>query len=187
LRGTRQSVTPRIDPTQTDPLQVDPLQIFSSVLEPVTFDQRAHLQHANQLTPLNQFIDALSPDPPSRHNFELLVHTYLQNPSTREQEEAQLVDTFKTWSAAEPGVLRVMTDSPRLAQAQPRAQQLAELGALGLEAVSYLSSGRPADAGWKAAKLAVLDDAEKPQALVRFTIIKPLRDLVNAVPESPGK
>jgi hexosaminidase len=50
-----------------------------------------------------------------------------------------------------------------------------------------LASGRPADAGWKAAKLAVLDDAEKPQALVRFTVIKPLRDLVAAVPDSPDK
>jgi hexosaminidase len=80
-----------------------------------------------------------------------------------------------------------MASSPRLAQAQPRAQQLAELGALGLEAVSYLSSGRPAAAGWKAEKLAVLDAAEKPQALVRFTIIKPLRDLVDAVPESADK
>jgi hypothetical protein len=35
--------------------------------------------------------------------------------------------------------------------------------------------------------LAILDAAEKPQALVRFTVIKPLRDLVNAVPEAPGK
>jgi hexosaminidase len=55
---------------------------------------------------------------------------------------------------------------------------------MGLEAVSYLSSGQAADAGWKAAKLAVLDDAETPQALVRFTVIKPLRDLVNAVPDA---
>jgi hexosaminidase len=167
--------------------QIEPLQILASVLEPVTFDQRAHMQHANQLTPLNQLVDALSPDPPSRHTFESLAHTYLQNPAARKEEATKLVATFKTWIAAEPGVLQVMASSPRLAQAQPRAQQLTELGALGLEAVSYLSSGRPADAGWKAEKLAVLDDAEKPQALVRFTVIKPLRDLVDAVPESPSK
>ncbi len=167
--------------------QTDSLQILASVLEPVTFDQRAHTQHANQLTPLNQFVDALSPDPLSRHNFELLARTYLQDPAARKEEETKLVATFKTWIAAEPGVLRVMASSPRLAQAQPRAQQLTELGTLGLEAVSYLSSGSPAYAGWKAEKLAMLDDAEKPQALVRFTVIKPLRDLVNAVPESSNK
>jgi hexosaminidase len=77
-----------------------------------------------------------------------------------------------------------MGGSPRLAQAEPRAQQLAELGTVGLEAVSYLSSGLPAAAGWKAGRLAVLDDAEKPQAFVRFSVINPMRDLVNAVQEA---
>jgi len=177
LRGTQQMGSPL----------VDSLQILASVLEPVTFDQRAHMQHANQLTPLNQFVDALSPDPPSRHNFESLAHTYLQNPAARKEEEIKLTAIFKAWIAAEPGLLQVMASSPRLAQVQPRAQQLTELGALGLEVISYLSSGQPAGAGWKAVKLAVLDDADKPQALVRFTVIKPLRDLVNAVSESPDK
>jgi hexosaminidase len=167
--------------------QIDALQILASVLEPVTFNQRAHMQHPNQLTPLNQLIDALSPDPPSRHNFELLARIYLQNPAARKQEGSELAATFRTWITAEPALLQVMATSPRLAEAPPRARQLTELGALGFEALSYLSSGRPADAGWKAQKLAVLDDAEKPQALVRFTVIPPLRDLVNAVPEIPGK
>jgi hexosaminidase len=167
--------------------QIEPLQILTSVLEPVTFNERAHMQHPNQLTPLNQLIDALPPDPPSRHKFELLVATYLQNPATRFQEEADLTAEFKAWAAAEPGILRLMAGSPTLALAEPRAQQLTTLGATGLEAVSYLSSGVPAVVGWKAQQLALLDEAEKPQALVRFTVIKPLRDLVSAVPEAPIK
>jgi hexosaminidase len=82
----------------------------------------------------------------------------------------------------------LMAGSPKLALAEVRAQQLTILGATGLEAVSYLSSGMPAPAGWKAQRLALLDEAEKPQVLVRFTVIKPLRDLVSAVPEAaPSK
>ncbi|MGB2606057.1 MAG: family 20 glycosylhydrolase [Candidatus Sulfotelmatobacter sp.] len=165
--------------------QIGPLEILASVLEPVTFDERAHLQHENQLTPLDQLVDAIPPDPPSRHNFELLMRAYLQDPATRLQEEAELTTNFKAWIAAEPEILHLMAGSPRLAQAESRAQQLTELGTVGVEAVSYLSSGLPAPAGWKAPRMAVLDDAEKPQALVRFTMIKPLRDLVGAVPESP--
>jgi len=164
--------------------QVGSLQILASVLEPVPFDARAHQQHANQLTPLDLLVDALPPDPPSRHNFELLTRIYLQNPGARSQEERELTAHFNAWITAEPEILRLMGGSPLLAQAEPRAQQLAELGTVGLEAVSYLSSGLPSSAGWKAQKLAVLDEAEKPQALVRFTVIKPLRDLVNAVPEA---
>jgi hexosaminidase len=167
--------------------RIGPLEILASVLEPVTFDDRAHLQHPNQLTPLNQLVDAIPADPPSRHNFELLMRAYLQDPATRFKEETELTTNFKAWIAAEPDILQVMAGSPRLARAESRAQQLIELGTVGLEAVSYLSSGLPAPAGWKAPRMAVLDDAEKPQALVRFTVIKPLRDLVDAVPEAPNK
>jgi hexosaminidase len=166
--------------------QIAPLQTLASVLEPVPFDERAHLQHANQLTPLDLLVDALPPDPPSRHNFELLVHAYLQHPGGRTGAQTELTGKFNEWINGEPGILRLMADSPLLAQAEPRAQQLSELGTVGLEAVSILSSGLPAAAGWKGARLAVLDEAEKPQALVRFTVLKPLRDLVNAVPEAGG-
>jgi hexosaminidase len=167
--------------------QIDPLHTLASVLEPVTFNERAHMQHPNQLTPLNQLVDALPSDPPSRHNFELLMRAYLQGPAARLQEETELTAQFKAWIAADLGILHLMANSPTLAQAEPRAQQLADLGTVGLEAISYLSSGLPAPAGWKAPRLAVLDEAEKPQALVRFTVIQPLRDLVNAVPEAPNK
>jgi hexosaminidase len=166
--------------------QIGPLQILASVVEPVPFDERAHLQHANQLTPLDLLVDALPPDPPSRHNFELLTRAYRQNPAARTQEERELSARFNAWITAEPGILRLMAESPLLAQAEPRAHQLTELGTVGLEAVSHLSSGLPAQAGWKAKSLAVLDEAERPQALVRFTVIKALHDLVNAVQESPG-
>lgn len=163
--------------------QIEPLPILASVLEPVSFHERAHIEHPNQLTPLNQLIDALPPDPPSRHNLEVLVRAYLRDPPTRFEEEAELTANFKAWIGAEPGILRFMARSPTLALAESRAQQLTRLGTVGMEAISYLSSGLPAAAGWKAQQLAVLDEAEKPQALVRFTMIKPLRDLVGAVPE----
>jgi hexosaminidase len=167
--------------------QIDPLHTLASVLEPVTFNERAHMQHPNQLTPLNQLVDALPPDPPSRQNFELLMRAYLRSPAARLQEETELTTDFKAWIAVAPGILHLMAGSPTLALAESRAQQLTELGTTGIEAISYLSSGLPAAGGWKAQKLAVLDEAEKPQALVRFTVIKPLRDLVNAVPEAPTK
>ena len=166
---------------------IGPLFTLASVLEPVTFNERAHMQHPNQLTPLNQLVDALPPDPPSRHNLELLVRTYLQGPANRLQEESELTTDFKAWITAAPGILHLMAGSPILALAESRAQQLAELGTTGIEAISYLSSGLPAAADWKAQKLAVLDEADKPQALVRFTVTKPLRDLVDAVPEAPNK
>jgi hexosaminidase len=167
--------------------EISPLQTLASIIEPVTFDERAQIQHPNQLTPLDQLVDSLPPDPPSRHNFELLMRSYLQDPATRLQEQAELTTRFKAWIAAEPGILHLMAGSANLAQEESLAPQLTVLGTIGLEAVSYISSRLPAPAGWKAEKLAVLAEAAKPRAVVQFTVIKPLRDLVQAVPEAPNE
>ena len=167
--------------------EIAPLEVLASVLEPVSFDDQEAQQHPNQLTPLNHLADALPPDPPSRHDFELLTRNYLQGPAARKKEEAELIADFRAWIAAEPQLLPLLANSPQLAEAEGRAQQLAELGSAGFEAVSYLSSGQCAGAGWKAQKLVVVTEAEKPQALVRFTVIKPIRDLVSAVCETPAR
>jgi hexosaminidase len=167
--------------------EISPLHTLASIIEPVTFDERAQIQHPNQLTPLDQLVDSLPPDPPSRHNFELLIRSYLQDPATRLQEETELTTHFKAWIAAEPGILHLMAASANRAQEESLAPQLTVLGTIGLEAVSYISSRLPAPAGWKAEKLAVLGEAAKPRAVVQFTVIKPLRDLVQAVPEAPNE
>jgi len=163
--------------------QIDALRPLAAVLEPVNFDGRSgwsQTHSVNTLTPLHNLVDALPPDPPSRHDFGDLMSTYLQDPVAHPEEEDELDDTFRSWTA-QPDLIGLMSGSPQLADALPRAEQLTELGAIGIEALSYLSSGVPAPPGWKAQKLAILDDAEKPVALTRFTVLKPLRDLVNEV------
>ncbi|MGA8530210.1 MAG: family 20 glycosylhydrolase, partial [Acidobacteriaceae bacterium] len=163
--------------------QIDALQPLMQVLEPVNFDTRAGYSEKHGVTtlaPLDNLVDALPPDPPSRHDFANVVSTYLQDPIARPDLESALTATFRSWMGG-PQEMELMSASPQLAAALPRAQQLTELGTLGLEAVGYLSSGVAAPAGWKAQQLALLNEAEKPVAMVKFTVLKPLRDLVNEV------
>lgn len=163
--------------------QIEALRPLMAVLEPVDFDTRSQWSQAHgvtTLTPMNSLVDALPPDPPSRHDFGDLMSTYLEDPVGHPEEEEALASTFRSWSV-QPELMGLMSGSPQLAEALPRAQQLAELGTMGLEALSYLSSGVPAPPGWKAAKLAILDEAGKSVALTRFTVVKALRDLVNEV------
>jgi hexosaminidase len=47
--------------------QIDALRTFASAMEPVTFGERYQAQHTDQLTALDRFVDAVRPDPPSRH------------------------------------------------------------------------------------------------------------------------
>jgi hexosaminidase len=158
---------------------IEPLRILASVLQPIGFDQRYQAQHTSQLTPMAHLIDAVRPDPPSLHGMPLLVHAYLagNNPDAGEQLEA----IFNRWIAAGPLAESLMTASPLLKDAAPRAQQLVDLGTTGQQALNYLAKHEAAPAGWAQSRLALIDQAQQPAGLVRFTVLDPLRDLVKAV------
>jgi hexosaminidase len=164
--------------------RIAPLQTLAAVLQPVNFDTRGSWSDRHGVTtlmPLDNLVDALPPDPPSRHDFEELMSTYLQNPDSRPEQQAALTAIFRSWMEDQPERELLMAESPRLAEALPRASQLTEMGAMGIEAMGYLMSGVSAPAGWKTEKLKVLDEAEQPVALTRFTVVQPMRDLVNEV------
>ena len=68
-----------------------------------------------------------------------------------------------------------------MSDAAIRAQQLGELGSLGLNTLSVLNPNNPALHGMALgqARSVAIDDAAKPAALVRFTFLDSLRKLVN--------
>jgi hexosaminidase len=161
---------------------IDALRVFASVLEPVSFGERYRGQHTSQITPLDNLVDAVRPDPPSRHRIATLVRELLKSPSASEKTRAELDGEFKSWIAASPAVAAQMNQSPLLATARPRLEQLKQLATTGEESLSYLKGGK-APAGWKKAKLAQIEAARKPQVLVRFTFLDPLEQMVKAVKE----
>ncbi len=158
--------------------RIEPLRVLASVLQPVGFDQRYEMQHTSQLTPMDHLIDAVRPDPPSRHEMQLLVKTYLANhdPAAR----AELASIFESWIAAGPKAQALMTAAPLLRDPAPRAQQLTDLGTVGVEALQYLENHEAPPGKWPQAKQEVIDEARKPVGLVRFTVLEPLGDLVKA-------
>jgi len=158
--------------------QIEPLRVLAGVLQPVGFDERYEMQHTSQLTPMDHLIDAVRPDPPSRHRMQALVKAYLGNhdPAAR----AELAAAFESWIVAGPKAHALMESAPLLQDPAPRAQQLADLGTAGLESLTYIEKREAPPAGWSQAKLAVIDDARKPVGLVRFTVLDPVADLVKA-------
>ena len=161
--------------------QIDGLRVLAGVLQPVGFDERYDLQHTTQLTPMNHLIDAVRPDPPSRHEVQLAVAEYLKNPAGNEAARTKLTAWFQEWVAAAPKAQQLMT-APLLQSGAIRAQQLGELGSAGLEALDHLAKNQSAPSGWKQSKLSLIESAKKPDGMVRFTVLEPMQQLVNAVP-----
>jgi hexosaminidase len=157
---------------------IEPLRTLASVLQPVGFSERYELQHTTQLTPMDHLIDAVPPDPPSRHGMEVLVRDYLANHDAKTGEKLEGI--FDHWIAAGPQALALMQKAPLLNNAEPRAQQLVELGTMGQQALKYIANHQSAPAGWAQTKLELIKQAEKPDGKVRFTVLDPMRELVKA-------
>jgi hexosaminidase len=160
---------------------IDALRVFASALQPVPFGERYRGQHTSQLTALDLLVDAVLPDPPSRHEMPVLVTNLLKSAKATSEARTQLSRTFQSWTAAVPIVQAQMNHSPLLATARPRLDQFAQLASTGQQALNYLG-GKPAPAGWKKSKLAEIEAARKSQVLVRFTVLDAMHGLVNAVP-----
>jgi hexosaminidase len=163
--------------------QIDALRTFASAMEPVSFSERYQAQHTDQLTALDRFVDAVRPDPPSRHWFEMAVKRFLANPKDDTADGTALALWLTHLADAVPTVRQQLLTSPRLADVSTRADQLLELTAMGHEALRYLTSGQKAPAGWKRKQMQTLDEVKKPSAMVRFTFSSAMSDLVNAVAE----
>ena len=78
--------------------EIGPLRMFSSVLEPVSFGERYKGQHTNQpnWTPLDNLVDAVRPDPPSRHDINRLTHVFLRAPLNSPEAKASLEQAFQS-------------------------------------------------------------------------------------------
>jgi hexosaminidase len=158
------------------------LRHFASAFEPVSFGERADTQHTTQLTPLTSFVDAVVPDPPIRHQVELATRQLLQPGSSADRAAAAEVlnNFFATAASSVAPVEAIMANDPRLQSIRSRAEQLAQLAAIGAQAVAYRNTRTPAPAQWKQASLAAIAEAKKPSGLVRFHFLEALTQLVNA-------
>ncbi len=162
---------------------IAPLKTLVAALSPETFSGRIRQQHPTPDTPLTRLVDATVPDCPVCLQLPSWVDGFLTDAPNFLQNEAELSRTFKSWRDIKPAADVILANAPILQEAEPRIQQLSSMGQTGLEAIAYLQSGVAPPAGWKDAKLALLDEAAKPSALVRFVWLPYFRRLVIAAAE----
>ncbi len=188
-------------------LERDPgaLDVLASVLEPISFGERSQRQHTNGYTSIDRLVDATIADPPSRQQIAGDVDALTGDvtvPPVKEEDEdlridlsgdvpagpvpsagiaaQQLRQRFLSWQAAEPRLLQDVRRTPRLNDAGTRVEQLGALSEVGLSALTYLESHTKPPAEWQATQLAIIDSAQQPSALVRFTFLHSMRKLVIA-------
>jgi hexosaminidase len=157
------------------------LELYASVLEPTNLGERAHVQHTDRLTSLDLLVDAVVEDPPSREEIASEVDAAVSGHGAEAKLAIQkLKARFTGWQAAGPEIASLAATRVRLNDQAARAAQFSALGAAGLEALEYLEVHAAPAAGWKDAKLALLEDAKKPSGMVKFDFLPGLQKLIEA-------
>jgi hexosaminidase len=164
---------------------VAPLNTLVSVLEPVKEYRRGQLRPATMLSPLTGLVDAVRADSEVGRQFATMVDGLLTDAPRFQLYRQGLVELMTRWRNSATMLNTMIDKSPALDEARPLASDLSQIGATGLEALTYISEGVTPPAQWREAKLALLDQAAKPKAALEFAVIAPLRELVIAAGELP--
>jgi len=158
----------------------DALDVFASVIEPVSFGDREDNQHTDSYTTLDRLVDAVVADPPARQEIVRDTDEFLEHGPGSEAAEIHLRRRFEAWQQAAPLLEASASRSGRLSDAVSRARQLGALAESGLEALAFFDMHTVPPAEWANGRQAVIADAQKPSALVRFVFLPALQKLVEA-------
>jgi hexosaminidase len=160
---------------------IAPMRQLLGLLEPANPFTRGQ----TQLTPLTSLTDIAIPDPAERFDIETLVDAAVKNPTGRQTEVKELEERFQTWRDL-PLALAFSNGSPRIMEASDIAGDVARLGAVGSEALLYLSTGTPGPKEWLDQNFEFLKRLEETKAVIRVAVTPSMRKLITAAAQGRG-
>lgn len=158
------------------------LRVLADVVEPVKdynrwSDEKGPIDfHA----PLTHLIDAVYPESDTALEFANLVQQYTKSGYKDQAAAAQIRTWLMLWRNNDAKLHAELGQSSLLEEDAPLSQNLAMLGAAGLQALDYLDKGQPEPDLWKTQQLAVIDQAKKPVAGLLLMVTAPVQQLVEA-------
>ena len=165
------------------------LRALADVVEPVKdynrwSDEKGPIDfHA----PLTHLIDAVYPESDTAIEFANLVQQYTKSGYKDQGAAAQIRTWLMLWRNNDAKLHAELGQSSLLEEDAPLSQNLAMLGAAGLQALDYLDKGQPEPDLWKTQQLAVIDQAKKPVAGLLLMVTAQVQQLVEASAQTPQK
>jgi len=158
------------------------LRALADVVEPVKdynrwSDEKGPIDfHA----PLTHMIDAVYPESYTALEFTNLVQQFVHSGYKDHATEAQIRAWLTLWRDNDAKLRPLLLQSALLQENIPVSQNLAMLGAAGLQALDYLDRGQPEPDLWKTQQMAVIEQAKKPVAGLLLMVVAPVQQLVDA-------
>jgi hexosaminidase len=155
----------------------DALRVLAEASEALGIAGRRIARRYTSLVPLNRFVDAV---PPESELVRGLEHDVAALPESL-SATAELHAMFAEWAENGTRLRPLAQDNSLVAELLPLADNLAQTGQIGLQALEYLEKGAAAPAEWVDEQNRELDRLEKPIAEVRLAAVRPVRLLLRKI------
>jgi len=120
------------------------------------------------------------PESDSARDFSNRVQQFGQSGYKDRVVEAQIREQLTLWRDNDAKLNPLLQRSALLQEDIPVSQNLAMIGAAGLQALDYLDKGLPEPDLWKTQQMAVIDQSKKPVAGLLLMVVNPVQQLVDA-------
>lgn len=166
----------------TGDYDITALKTLVDVLEPVKFYHRVSAKEVNYTThsPYGRIVDAARPDARIARQFNTLVDTFLKHRNNGSMYN-ELRGYLKLWINNRKTLEPTLQKTPALKEIEPLSSELAEVSALGLQALVHIKSNKRATASWRQNALAQVKRASKSKGQVEIAVMKGIRALVEKV------
>jgi hexosaminidase len=172
---------------------VPALRVLAGAVRPVGLDGRQDLDQKagieeTALTPMNRLVDAVPPESQSARGFTDLVNALIAGKFADRKAETSVRDQLAIWRDNHARLESQLQQSAVLKELEPVSENLASLGAAGLQALGYIDRGEKPAPEWKAQTLALIEKTEDPdpRAEVYIAVAPAIEDLVNAASSESG-
>ncbi|HXN29353.1 MAG TPA: family 20 glycosylhydrolase [Candidatus Acidoferrales bacterium] len=128
--------------------------------------------------PLNRMVDAISPESEEARKFSAAVDQFVASKFQDRAAESYLRGKLTQWRDNDSALQPLLQNSFLLKEVVRVSQNLALLGAAGLQALDYIDARKAAPSEWRAQQVAMIQQAAKPTADLVLAVAPAVQKLV---------
>ena len=161
------------------------LEMLAEAVQPASIQIReAEAEKAGGIqtsdVPLNRMVDAVAPESETARKFSFAVDQFIASKFQDATTESYIRQTLTKWRDNDTALQPLLQNSFLLKEVAPVSQNLASLGAAGLQALDYIDARKAAPNEWKVQQLAMIQQAGKPTADLLLAVAPAVQKLVEA-------
>jgi hexosaminidase len=129
---------------------------------------------------LNRMVDAIAPESAAARKFSASVDQFIASKFQDGAAESYIREQLTRWRDNDSRLQPLLQNSFLLKEVAPVSQNLAALGAAGLQALNSIDARKPTQAEWRQQQIAAIQQAAKPTADLVLLVAPAVQKLIEA-------